>query len=1149
MRMRSLWLFAAAFLLCAGPARSQNVTGALTGAVQDAAGAVAPGVRVVMTNQATGVSQSTQTNDAGIFLFPSVLPGTYRLEITMSGFRPVEIRDVMVTANDRRTIGTITLQVGQLQEKIEVVAEITPVETASSERTGLITGDQMQNLAIKGRDFLGLMSTLPGVIDTNVGSREVVMTGNVLNGLHVNGGRTNSIMYALDGISAVDTGSNSSVHNSPNMDAIGEVKVLTSNYQAEYGRNSSGTINVIIKSGGQDFHGSAYWYYRHETLNANSFFNNRTGSQKPIYRFNSGGYSIGGPVYIPGKFNKNKDKLFFFWSQEFVRRRLYPGIRFVTTPTALQRNGDFSQTFDVNGALIPIRDPLAGANFPGNLVPKSRINAQGQAILNFFPLPNYTDPDPKLVYSRNYRSNISGENPRRQEVFRIDYNVTNTLRAYFRGIRDNDDEEWPYGSWVSGSINYDLTNTLRPQRGRGGVFNLTKVFGPSMVNELTLGGTTRGQTFNPVEPEKVARSRMGNIGQWYPQSNESGAIPNVTFGGVPNYINPSLGNIPYTNENPVITVSNNFSKLWGAHSLKMGLYFERMRKDEVGSPNTRGAFAFDRNVNNPLDANYAFANAILGNFNSYSEGTFRPYSHYRYSQVEWYLQDSWKAARRLTVEIGVRFYIIPSAHDERYAITTFDPALYDLKQTARLIMPGKNAAGKRVGVDPATGTIYPLPYIGLFVPGSGNYAPGMVVGGKDGYNPKLFDQPTVAVGPRIGLAWDVTGDGKTALRTGFGVFYDRPQGNLYSGTNGQPPVAYTPTLYFSSLDTFLQAQGAVGPAAVNAPQVGRQPLPKSMNFSFGLQRQVGWGTVVDASYVGSLGRSLLYSLNINAIPMYSRFDPKNIDWTTGSALQDNFFRPYYGLGNINVRGFGASSNYHSAQLAINRRMARGLQYGVSYTFSKALGVGEGDFNGMSPYFPMRQRNYGLLPYDRTHVFVVNYTWELPDPGKKWNNKALSYILGDWQVSGITSFISGSPFTPGFSTSDSVDLTGSNEGARITVLGDPRLDKGQRTFERNFKTEMFARTAKMDFGNAGIGLLRGPGTNNWDISVTKRVRFTEDRYFQFRTEFYNAWNHTQFSSIDTGARFDPAGKQINANFGAYNGARDPRRIQLSLRFMF
>ncbi len=1146
MRMKLLrWAVVSA--LAVGGLLAQNISGTVSGTVKDQAGSVVPNAQITLTNQATGVAQKIATNEVGLFVFPSVLPGTYTVDVAMSGFRSFSIRDITVTANERRSLGDITLQVGQLTEKVQVVAEATPIQTASSERSGSISGDQILNLGTKGRDFLSLLSALPGVIDTRAGSREVVMTGNVLQGLHINGGRETSIMYALDGISAVDTGSNTSVHNEPNMDAIGEVKVLTSNYQAEYGRNSAGTINVIIKNGTQDFHGSAYWYYRHETLNANSFFNNRTSTPKPIYRFNSGGFSLGGPVYLPGKFNKNRDKLFFFFSEELVRRRLYPGVRFVTTPTALQRNGDFTDTRETNGALILIKDPTTGQNFPGNVVPKAHVHSLGQAILSFFPLPNYVEADPALRYSRNYRSNVSGSNPRRQDVIRVDYSVSPTLTAYFRGIRDNDDENWPYGSWVAGDLNYDLTNTLRPQRGRGAVLNITKLINPTMVNEFTMGATTRGQTFNPVDKDKVARSKMGNIGQWYPASNESKAIPNVTFGGVPSYINPSLGNIPYTNENPVFTFANNLSKVIGTHSLKFGVYIERMRKDEVGGPNTRGSFAFGRNANNPFDSNYAFSNALLGNFDNYSEGTFRPYSHYRYTQVEFYAQDAWKISSRLTLDFGVRFYNAPQAHDDRFAITTFDPATYDAKAAAVLIRPGKDAAGKRVGVDPRSGLIYPVPYIGLFVPGSGNYAPGMVVGGK-GYNPSLYDTPLLSIGPRLGFAFDPKGDGKMAIRGGFGFFYDRPQGNVYSGTNGQAPVAYTPTLYFSSLDTFLQSQGAVGPSGVNAPQVGKQPLPQVMNLSLGVQREVGFKTVVDAAYVGSLGRHLLYVRDINAIPMYARFDPANVDATTGSPLADNFLRPYQGLGSINVRGFGATSNYHALQVTANRRMSRGLQFGASYTFSKTLGVNAGDFDSVSPYFSMRQRNYGLLSYDVPHLLIINYAWSIPSPAK--NNKALDLVLGNWQVSGVTAFLSGTPFTPGFSTSDTVDLTGSAEGARITVLGDPRLAKSERTFYRNFKTEVFARTPARDFGNAGIGLLRGPGANNCDLSISKRIPVSgEARYFQFRAEFYNAFNHTQFSGLDTGARFNPAGQQINANFGAYNGAREPRRIQLSLRFMF
>jgi len=1144
--------FVIVFLIAMMPVVGQNISATLTGTVLDQAGAVIPGADVKLTNQGTGVTVQGASNEVGMFVFTSVLPGTYTLEVGMPGFRTLTMREVALSANERRSLGKVTLQVGEVEQRVEVTAETSYVQAASSERAGLISGDQVLNLAIKGRDFLGLLTTLPGVIDTT-GSREVVATGNVLNNLHINGGRTTSIMYALDGISSVDTGSNSSVHNAPNMDAISEVKVLTSNYQAEYGRNSAGTINVIMKSGTRDFHGSAYWYYRHESMNANGFFANRTNTSRAIYRFNNAGYSVGGPIFIPGKFNTNKDKLFFFFSQEYVRRRLYPGIRWATTPTELERNGDFSKTFDTNGKVIPVNDPLDGKKqFPNNVIPASRINPLGQTILKFYPLPNYVETDPAQFYRRNYRSNVSGNNPRRQEVVRVDYNITSTLNSYFRYIRDNDDEEWPYGSWVAGDHNYDLVNTLRPQRGRGAVLNLTKVFSSTIVNEFTTGASTRGQTFNSTEPEKVARSRMGNIGQWYPQSNESGAIPNVTFGGVQNAINNGLGNIPYTNENPVFTFADNFSWLRGSHALKFGAYVERMRKDEVGGPNTRGSFDFGRNTNNPLDSNYAFANALLGNFNSYSEGTFRPYSHYRYTQVEWYAQDSWKVSNKLTLDLGLRMYHGPAAHDDRFNITTFVPSLYDKSKAARLIWPGKDASGKRVGVDQKTGTIYPVPYIGLFVPDSGTYAPGMVVGGQDGWANGLYETPFISWGPRIGFALDPSGDGKTSIRGGVGIFYDRPQGNVYSGTNGQPPVAYTPTLHFSTLDTFLQANGTIGPSGVNAPDTGEQPLPRVYNFSLGVQRQIGFGTVVDVSYVGSLGRNLLYAYNINPIPMYARFDPANRDTTTTSSpLPDNFLRPFQGLGDINVRGFGVPSNYHSLQITANRRLSESLQFGMAYTYSKNLGVTAGDFDTVSPYFPYRDRNYGRLSFDLTHTMVINYAWNLPNPGQRWGVKALDYILGNWQVSGITSFMSGTPFTPGMAlSSGNLDtITGSGENPRVTLVSDPYLPKGERTFSRNYRTEAFVRTPMLSFGNAGVNILRGPGINNWDLSLSKRMMFGEDRYVQFRTELFNAFNHTQFSGYDNTPRFDAAGNQINANFGAYNGAREPRRIQLSLRVMF
>ena len=1134
-------------LLLAFSAFSQNISGVITGTIKDPAGAVIPNAQITLTNQQTRATQSTSSNEAGIFVFPSVLPGTYTVDVSVTGFRSHQVKDIAVTMNERRTLGEIVMQVGQVQERVEVTAEVTPVQTASSERAGLVTTTQLMNTAIRGRDFVALIATLPGIYDENMQSRDV-SKGPGAGGLHINGGRSTSINFALDGVQNTDTGSNSGSHVQPNMDAVAELTVLTSNYQAEYGRSSAGTINVTTKNGTQNFHGSGYWFYRHEGLYANSFFRNRTATVRPVERIQNFGYTVGGPIYGKG-FNRDKDKLFFFWSQEFVRRRSYPGTQFVTTPTALERGGDFSQTRDVNGAVILIKDPTTGQNFAGNVIPQSRINKMGLTILNFFPLPNYTETDPALLYRRNYRANVSGAFPRREDLFRIDYNVSSTLNAYFRGTEDNDDENWPYNNWTAGSHNYDMFNTYRWQHGRSVLLHVAKTFSPTLVYEFTMGASTRGQAFNPSDPSLIARSKMGNIGQWYPAGNESGAIPDVSFGGVQNGINNGIGNIPYHNENPVFTWVNNVNKILGTHALKFGLYIERMRKDEVGGANTRGSFDFGRNTNNPFDSNYAFSNALLGNFNSYSEASLRTYSLYRYTQTEFYAQDSWKVSRRLNLELGIRFYSAPATHDIRQFLTTFIPSTYDPKTAAVMYRPGIDpATKKRAAIDPRTGAVAPVTYIGLFVPGSGNYAPGMAIGGK-GAPDGLYTTP-FSIAPRIGFAYDPRGNGKTAIRGGFGVFYDRPQGNVYSGTVGQPPVSYNPSVSFGNLDTFLQATGVVGPPGVTVVEATKQPLATTMNFSLGAQRELGFRSVIDVSYVGSLARHMIIQRNINSIPMYAHFDPKNIDSTTNSPLPDNYLRPYLGMGTINMRTFDGTSNYHGLQVAANRRMTKGLQYGMSYTWAKTLGVSNADFGGVSVYFPVRKQNYGPLGYDIRHMLVLNYTWELPALGKKLDNKILGAVTDNWQLSGITTFMTGTPFTPGFSTSDGQDITGSQEGARITLIGDPNLPKSQRTFFKNFNTDAFARTPQRDFGNAGNGILRNPAWNNWDISVSRRIPWKgEERYFQFRGEFYNAWNHTQFSGYDTGARFNPQGQQINANFGALTGTRDPRKIQLSLRLMF
>jgi hypothetical protein len=1116
----------------------------------DPSGSSIPGASLKLTSETTGATQIVPSGPEGRFVFPIVPSGTYTLEASAPGFKALRITAIAVTSSEIRSLGRVTMQIGEVREAVNVTAEAAVLQLSSAEKSGVLTGTQVNNLALKGRDFFALMQTIPGIVDTN-NSREATTTASNA-GIFINGARDNQKNFTVDGVTAHDTHSNGSMPFMPNMDSISEIRVLTSNYQAEYGRNAGGAITAITKSGSREFHGSGYNYYRHESLNANDFFNNRTGTQKPPYRYRISGYSIGGPIFVPKTFNTSREKFFFFWSQEYTGVKRDYGVRFINTPTPLERNGDFSRSFDVNGAVIQIRDPLTGQAFPGNIIPANRFNQLGRSFLNFMPVPNYTDPDPRNQYRWNYRSQYSGGVPRRNDMLRLDANLSPTFRLYYRFGKDRDNLVHPWNSWQTGSINYFLTPIEQIRYGLGHVVHATKTFSPTLVNETIYGYTKVSRDFDLQDKSVVGRDKMGNPPQWYSDPSQySDHGPNISFGALPvNAVNFNLqANLPNRYRNPVHSLQNNLSKVQGSHSLKAGIYVERTYVEVPFGGNIRGSFNFARDVNNPFDAGHGFANALLGQVTSYSEAQLRVDSIQQFWNVEWYAQDNWKISRRLTLDVGMRFYTMPPIYEPNKMAATFDPALFNPARVPALYQPARDASGRRVALDPISGASAIAPLIGQFVPGTGDPANGSAVGGVDGYPQGLYTRPSVSFGPRLGLAWDMLGDGKTALRTGWGMFYDIGQNNPFANAVGNPPLSYTPTLFYGSLDTYAQGGGAIGPSNLNV-LFGHHKLPSTMNFSFGIQRQLG-GSVLDVSYVGALSRHLYVRRNINAIAPGARFDPKNFDPTQpGRPLPDNFFRPYMGYGDLNVQEHTGSSNYNALQVSANRRFSGGLQFGVAYTWAKALGIADSDTSLVSSYFAVRERNYGPLSYDRRHTLVVNYLYDLPKFGTRMGWKPAKWVFDNWQISGITSMISGSPFTPGMSTTDGAEITGSSEGARITVVGDPRLDKSERTFFRNFNTGAFARTPVGSFGNAGVNVLRGPGINNWDINITKRVPiFEEGRYVQFRTELFNAWNHTQFAGLYTTARFDPAGNQVDPNFGAYSASRAPRTIQLSLRVVF
>ncbi|MEP7343005.1 MAG: carboxypeptidase regulatory-like domain-containing protein [Acidobacteriota bacterium] len=1150
-------------LLAGGLVVAQTVTGTVSGTVQDSSGNVVTGATVTLINEGTKDGRTVTANEAGDFRFTAVLPGTYTVKVEARGFSVFERRGNVLTANEHLSVGELQLKVGQVTETVTTTAEGTPVQTESTEHSALITSKQLEQISIRGRDVTSLLRVLPGVSLT---AQSETLGGNFgSSSPNIQGGRNTWNMLNVDGARGNDLGSPQNFSSTINFDAIGEVKVLLNGFQAEYAGNGATNVNVITKSGTTEYHGSGYWYKRHEQFNANNFFNNLNNRSKPLYRYSTLGATIGGPVWIPKVTDKLKDKLFFFYSFEDSRVKEPQALRQATVPTELERNGDFSQTRDVNNALIVIRDPLTGAAFPGNVIPANRINKNGQALLKVFPLPNATD----RTISRGQYNNLFQESltrPRRQHLIRTDFRPSEKDSFYVRGSTWYADSQ---GSAVAagtansqvglGQLHYTFTDNAI-------VGNWTHLFRANLVNEASISvrhNVEKGPPLNDAELSRLQRATYGfTLGQFNPQLNPLGILPLVTFGGVTNPPQVAYdGRFPLRGADTLIAFNDTISLIRGSHTWKAGFYVERARNYEGATATFAGNLSFARDTNNPLDSNYAYSNAILGNFQSYTESTFRPSGEGRQTLADWFIQDSWKATRRLSLEMGVRFgwfnqWYQATANSAAFVLDRYDrtkaPQYYQPGCTVAVPAGGSCAAANRRARNPVNGALLPAVLIGAFVPSTGNAYNGMVLG-RDSSVPRGFkEQQPVQVQPRFGFAWDVKGDGKTAIRGSVGVFNQtRVSANaIWTDIARNPPISDNPRIFYGNLDTLLQSSGTLFPSNTTGFDADA-PTPVTYNYTLSVQRDIGFGTVVDVSYVGSQSRHLQQQRNINQIPYGARFLAANQNPTVANtSLPDDFLRPFPGYGSITYYENAGLSNYNALQVAANRRFTRGLQFGVAYTWSKTMDFADGDRDAIATYRPARIWNYGKAGFDQTHILVINYTWDLPRASRLWDNVVVKSVFDNWQVSGITSFASGTPSGISFSTVDNADITGGGDGARVVVAGNPILDRGSRSFDRWFDTSVFRRPARGDFGNAPKDVIRLPGTNNWDISVFKNIPLkSERRFLQFRLEMYNTFNHTQFSGVDTAARFDAAGAQVSTSFGRMTAAREPRQMQMSLRFTF
>ncbi|MBV9441673.1 MAG: TonB-dependent receptor, partial [Acidobacteriaceae bacterium] len=1011
MRKVSATILAIAFVF-AIQGYAQTFTGSISGRVIDQQGAAVANATVTASEPDKNIQETTKSSDQGDFSFASLQPGNYSVTVQAQGFKKLSTPSVALHANDRLTLGNLGVEVGAVTETIEVSAQAVLLQSESVERSSTITGQQIENIQVNGRNPLEMTRLIPGVVNNT--NFQVGGPGGIGN-IQANGNRGSANMLTINGIDNLDTGSNGSQNVTVSLDSTQEFKILTGIYQAEYGRNAGAQISVVTKSGTDQFHGSAYWYHRNDSLNANTWLNNAKGLPRQLFRYNDPGYTIGGPVLLPKV--HTRDKLFFFFSQEFQEQLAPNSVRNVYVPTPLERQGNFSQSRDSSGKPVTIKDPQTGQPFPGNAIPSNRLYAPGIALLNLFPQPNVTG---QVGY--NYSSQLSNTQNRREDLLRVDYNVTENVRVWGHYIHNSQPFVYPYGSFVLG-INVPVAPIDYLNPGYSVAGGGTWIINPTTTNEFNFGITHNSINIDEVG-NTLTRGASGiTLPLLYPGAVQNNYIPGFNFAGTnltsafaPNF--SSVGDAPFVNYNTLFNWSDNITKIAGTHVVKTGVFFERSRKNQSSFGNNNGFYNFGDTSANPLDTGFGYSNAALGVYQTFDQANNYINGQYRYWNIEGYVQDTWKLTPRITLDYGLRIQWYQPQYDASLQASTFVLNAWNPATAPRLYQPAL-IGGVRSAYDPTTGQVLPAYDIGLEVPNSGNPYNGVLQAEK-GINQYLQQNRGPQWGPRFGVAWDVTGRQNLVIRTGGGIYYDRFQGNRVFDMVRNPPEGLDPQLLYGYAQNINPNSILLAPLQLYAADPTGK-LPTTYNYQFGVQARLPWSMVLDTAYVGGQSRHLQDNRNLNPVPYGAAFLPQNQDPTLvatqpnallgNNALTPNLLRPLQGYGRIQLYESAAISNYNSLQVSVSRRATTGLFVGTAYTYSKTLTDATTDTAQVRADNLTRQVDYGPANFDRRHVFSANYVYTLPT--FKGGNRFTRAVTNGWQYSGVIAAATGAPFTPSY----------------------------------------------------------------------------------------------------------------------------------------